>query len=252
VIWVDDGKDGAADAMGSIDGGILDNGILGSSSGASFMRQIRGVAQGPATLEPVSEESIASHIPSILRRLRGDREQKNDLNAAHFSLPPRKAADRLMQKYWDYSHVIFPFLDRLQITKDYVAIWTGNEDPSVDNQVLHCTLNLVFAIACQFDATEKPSKQPDSSSMYFARSRALLSFDLLDVNYFPLVQALLLTTIYLQSTNMPQQCFQSISTAIWIAQAIGLHLPQTTCSIADAHDRELARRVWHGCILMDR
>ncbi|KAK4865055.1 hypothetical protein LT330_001678 [Penicillium expansum] len=51
---------------------------------------------------------------------------------------------------------------------------------------------------------------------------------------------------------MPQKSFRSIGTAIHIAQDLGLHLPATIESIKDSRERDLARRVWNGCIIMDR
>ncbi|KAI9924202.1 hypothetical protein MW887_007152 [Aspergillus wentii] len=51
---------------------------------------------------------------------------------------------------------------------------------------------------------------------------------------------------------MPQKSFRSIGMAIHVAQDLGLHLPATIESINDSRERDLACRVWNGCIIMDR
>ena len=98
-----------------------------------------------------------------------------------------------------------------------------------------------------------PAEEQDIlSNAYFARAQKLLCFNLLEIGHINLVQALLLIGQYLQSTDMPQQCFQCIGLAIWIAQDIGLHIPETCLALETQHDREIALRTWHGCLLMDR
>lgn len=40
--------------------------------------------------------------------------------------------------------------------------------------------------------------------------------------------------------------------AVRTAQSLGLHLPETSAEVEDERERELWRRVWYGCVLMDR
>jgi Fungal specific transcription factor domain len=245
-------EDRDLDAMGCVEGPALGSGLLGSSSGASFMRQIRKAAEGTDTPNQENARPRSNHVSTTLPRLRRRRGEENDLYDPAFVLPPKRIADHLFQVYWDYSDVIFPFLDRDEITRQYARLWAENEDLDVDEKIFYCTLNLMFALATQLDPTGKPEMQIKSASIYYERARTLLYFNLLDISHFEILQALLLAAQYLQSTNMPRQCFQSIGLAVWIAQDLGLHLPRTITSLTNPHDRELARRVWHGCILMDK
>ena len=66
-----------------------------------------------------------------------------------------------------------------------------------------------------------------------------------------LVQYLLLTSQYLQSTNHPHQTWMVVGSAIRTAQSVGLHLVETSAA-QELEDRELLRRIWYGCVLMDR
>lgn len=242
------------DAMGDVDSWGLRVGLLGTSSSASFMEQIHTAVDGRETLdgEHGTKGARSSHVST--RTLRRTPARKTNSHSADYVLPPRKTADRLMTIHWNYSHVIFPWLDRLQIMKCYEGLWTGNEDPDpyMDTQVFYGILNTIFAISYKLDPEVQPDEQEELSAVYFARAQKLLSFNILSIGLFELIPALLLTGQYLQSTNMPRECFQSIGLAIWIAQDMGLHLPDTSSSIEGQHEREMARRVWYGCILMDR
>lgn len=245
--------DSDGDAMGCVDNSALRAGLLGTSSGASFMHLVREVASdGSKTPDQGSKGAMAGHVSVTLRTVKHQAARNRDSRRTEFILPTRKTANYLMKVYWDYSHPIFPWLDKADVTKSYNLLWTGSEDPSVDEQVFHCTLNLIFAIACVLDPTGRAAELLDSSRIYYDRAKKLFSFDLLDFSYFPLLQAFLLMAQYLQSTKLPRKCFQSIGIAIWIAQDLGLHLPETTSSMKDLRERELARRVWHGCILLDK
>ena len=115
-----------------------------------------------------------------------------------------------------------------------------------------CTLNVVFALACQLSEFIPPENREGSAKVYFKRAQELLHLDLWDVGSAELIQCLLLMGQYLQSTNTPHRCWMVVGHAIRIAEGLGFHLPETSLSISSVHERELARIVWHGCVLMDR
>jgi hypothetical protein len=54
---------------------------------------------------------------------------------------------------------------------------------------------------------------------------------------------------FLQSTNRPNRCWNVVGMAIRIAQGLGLHVESTG---GDLVERETRRRIWWGCVLMDR
>jgi hypothetical protein len=240
------------DAMGCVDNRALNAGLLGTSSGASFMRHIRDFADSSSTRDRGSKGAMAGHVSARLRSLKHQSKRRRDSHSSEFILPTRKIADHLMKIYWDYSYPIFPWPDKSETTKSYELLWRGDEDPLVDEQIFHCTLNLIFALGCVLDPAGRHTEQSKLSKVYFDRASELFAFDLLDFSYFSLIQTFLLMAQYLQSTKLPRKCFQSIGLAIWIAQDLGLHLPETTSSMEDVREREIARRIWHGCILVDR
>ena len=132
----------------------------------------------------------------------------------------------------------------------YEALWSGQE--STSDPRFHCILNTAFALACQLNGLIAPESREACSVVFFNRAKTLLQFDILEVGSFELVQALLLMSQYLQSTNSPSRCWIVAGLAIRIAQGLGLHQDAIVMTMPSQRDREMARRVWHGCILMDR
>jgi len=87
---------------------------------------------------------------------------------------------------------------------------------------------------------------------YFLRSQKLLQLNVLELNRLDLLYALLLLTQWFQSVNDVRQCRSLIGQCILIAHNLGLQLPGRIESLPSQRQREIARRAWHGCILMDR
>lgn len=241
-----------ADAMGCVGDWALRIGLLGSSSGASFLQHVQQVADGVESPNQSRLGTGPTHVPQTLQSLGTQGEIRQETLMTHFVLPPRKIADYLLGVYWEYSQSVFPILNKLEFDKLYLQLWTGSEQAIPDEQVFYCKLNLMFAMACKLDPKGAPQDSTKSAEVFFERARSLSKFDLLEISRFPLIQVSLLMAQYLQSTNMPRQCIQSIALAAWIAQDIGLHLPSTTSSLTDPHERELAKRIWQCCILFDR
>lgn len=243
------------DGMGNVDPWALKVGLLGASSSASFMRSISKVVDGTTTPihDKLAQRISSSHASG--KELYRKRTRGASTDSAEYVLPARKVADRLLDIHWNLSQVIFPWLDRLRFMRWYESLWTqhdGPEDPYLDEQICFCMLNTIFAMSYKLDPAVSAEEQDNLSNAYFERAQKLLCFNLLDIGHINLVQALLLIGQYLQSTNMPQKCFQCVGLAIWIAQDIGLHITETCLALETQHDREIALRTWHGCLLMDR
>jgi hypothetical protein len=169
-----------------------------------------------------------------------------------FAIPPRKVADNLLALYWDYVDSAYPWLDRSLIERAYESLWIKDGEQSMNERALHCILNLMFATACVAFQGQTPLSRHQSSTVFFDRAQELMSYELMNVYNFEIIQILLLTAVYLQHQKSPQKSFRNIGMAIHIAQELGLHIPETTEAMDDSHERDLARRVWNGCVLMDR
>lgn len=188
---------------------------------------------------------------------------------ASLVLPRRREADRLIDLYWRYVDPLYPFLDRQTWVPSYEALFAGDvgdspSDSSVDDRVFVSTLNVIFALSTQLSEGFPSQQQLDSSQqqqlakqrerqcqIYFSRAQTTLQSCMWETGTLETVQFLLLASQYLQSTNNPHQTWMVVGSTIRTAQSLGLHLPETAMDIQD-HQRELRRRLWHGCVLMDR
>ena len=97
-----------------------------------------------------------------------------------------------------------------------------------------------------------PREREASTGKFFDRAQDLLNLDLWGVGSVDLVQCLLLMGQYLQSINSLHQCWTVGGLATRVAEGLGLHLPETSGKLPDIRQREHLRRLWHGCILLDR
>ncbi|KAL5001359.1 fungal-specific transcription factor domain-containing protein [Aspergillus recurvatus] len=240
--------DGVNAMMGSVEEQPSQE-FFGSSSAASFMRQIKTAVDKRVSSpsRPTSEFFAESCPRSSLISLQKERQ-----SAIHdYVLPPRKTADNLMNVYWHYVFPLYPLVDSIHLREEYSRIWTG--DPlHCDENMLMCTFNVIFALACQLADFIVPEEREASAAAFFSRAKDLLHFNLWDSGSAALIQCLLLMAQYLQSTNSAHQCWIVTGLAVRNAQSMGLHLPQTIACLHSPQEQQLARKIWHGCVLMDR
>jgi hypothetical protein len=266
------------------------NDYFGPSSAVGFMSQVQCAVSSTGDGSPGTEvqEEIASsthsrttnpsevcempsyqamHPPSTTRF-----RAKQFLDAAEYSIPPRREADILVESYLNGVHSLYPFLHRASFIQRYLQIWEPERKSSsknrsqstTDDRLFYCQLNAVFALGSHFSPFLNAYEKISTSKVFHDRSRRLLGFDLLARGSIELVQTLLLMAQYLQSTEMSGLCWNVVGLAIRVAQSIGLHLSPSDST--DGHatrsrfgafestsqiDIEMRRRVWGGCITLD-
>ncbi|RAL15901.1 Zn(II)2Cys6 transcription factor [Aspergillus homomorphus CBS 101889] len=234
--------------------GVVPTGSLfGASSGAHLLHDV-GSETGRTDTPESRRQDRSLVLPKALKHLpklqkQSPRKEPPDLQ---FAIPPRKQADNLLGLYWDYVDSAYPWLDRPSIESAYETLWVKDGELAMNETVLHCLLNLMFATSCVASQGEPPLVRYQSSVVFFDRAQALMSYQLMDLYNFEIIQILLLTAVYLQHEKEPQKCFRIIGTAIHIAQELGLHIPETTEAMENSKERDLARQVWNGCVIMDR
>lgn len=168
-----------------------------------------------------------------------------------YVLPTRRRADSLVSTYWRHVYVLYPYLDKLEIQGDYERLWKSEDNGSVtDERSFMCLLNAMFALASQFDEISPMEERPRSGHIFYTRARELL--DTVDSGTIRSVQSFLILGQYFQSSNEPHSCWVFVGLAVRTAQSLGLNWPETSEQCTDVKTRELLRKVWHGCVLMDR
>ncbi|KAJ6000984.1 hypothetical protein N7481_001393 [Penicillium waksmanii] len=225
--------------------------LIDASTGAQFVRQIQSAAAGTPPTRQETRRWSTGNGHGTLPRLPPLTENK-EFYEALFVLPTRKVADDLFQDYWEHVDPIFPWLDRETITAGYYSLWSTGTDMTMNEKALHCLLNLIFATACKIGSPDEANAHTQSASLFYGRAKLLMSFNLMEMRHLEIIQILLLSAVYLQHTNFSEAFLQNISLAIHIAQTLDLHSREFTELLADSNDRELARRLWFGCIILDR
>ena len=221
--------------------------MFSDSSATGFMNQIKSVINqrlSPPDVERGSQAVRASSRPPLSSH--PSKHQNFD-----YILPSRQRADHLLDSYWRLVHTLYPFLDTDEVLSTYRRLWTG-ESLGEDGPTFLCLLNVIFSITCILDPSIKPEERVSSADVFYQRARELLDFDLMQRQSILTAQCFLVLGQYLQSTNDPQQCWIFVGLAIRIAQSIGLDLPSTSANAQTPQQRDHLRKVWHGCVLMDR
>lgn len=232
----------AVDGMGNIGTGE-DSYAEGSSSAASFVNQIK---------EAVASRLSLDQYQNVRTPWKGLRMHEfRNLTAEVYVLPSRRTADRMLEVYWDQVHILYPLIHRPTFLQEYQRVWTGEKE-STGEYLIYCILNTIFAIICQLQRRISPEEKGGDGEVYFRRATKLLHLDVIANGSLELVQALLLMGQYLQGTELPHSCWMVIGLAIRTAQGLGLHLPPTSANLGRQQEREIVRRLWHGCVFMDR
>lgn len=143
-----------------------------------------------------------------------------------------------------------PFLDKSQMDADYQNIRDGT--PTImDQPTFLSILNTIFALSCQNNHSIPITERDSMASGFYARARSTIHH-----NYhapsLASVQSYLLRAQYLQCTDNHHQFWIVSGLAARTAVSLGLHLPETSERAPADQYRELSRRVWHGCVMLDR
>lgn len=228
--------------------------LYGTSSTIAFSSSIHKATHEEG---PPSELSSTSNSPdqaeSRSRGLHG-LETTGPCDQGAYLLPPRHIADEYLRCYWEFMHPLFPVIHRSSFHQWYQQIWQPVDvtiiNSELDQTVMYSTLNVMLALGCRFSTVNSPRDRSDSADGFYRRSRKLLTFDILDSMHLTLVQLLLLTGIYLQSTKYADRCWNVIGLAIRVSYGLGLH--EEASPPKSQRHAEIRRRVWHTCVLLDR
>lgn len=223
-------------------------GFFGTSSAATFMQTVKKTVQQKVGGMTLSEQPRSTLLNPSMRPpgsgLRGAKQRSME-----YVLPSRRRADALLTAYWQYVHVLYPYLDKKQIEDDFESLWKA-DGSIVDERSFMCLLNIIFALASQIDISTPIPERGRLANDFFTRATELL--DVIDTGSVRSVESFLMLGQYFQSTSEPHPCWVYIGLAIRTAQSLGLHLAETTERINDVRVQQRLRKLWHGCILMDR
>lgn len=240
-------------------------GLYGASSTIAFVQFFNHEAgrQTVAAVDPASEAPEGCPDSRNVRYVRPSNppipETIRDKDPSAALFPSRQTADDLTRCFWEFVHPVFPVLHKTSFMERYARIWSAagteiHSGPSseLDEAVFTSTLNIVFALGCRLSEAVPTAHRASLAQSFYQRSRAIYRFEMLDSASLPLVQMLLLTGIYLQSNHQANRCWNVIGLAIRAAQSLGLHVEAAENPPRTQKCREMRRRVWHLCLILDK
>lgn len=242
----------------------------GNSSAASFMRLARDSVPIRSYLQALRQ--VDHNTPTTLNRDMGLWQDMNTtatpsgFQISDFSLPPRPLADHLLDCYWERIYCLYPFFHRPSFEQAYENLWGsakwpkpelpdlniglgGSFDSGTQSIVFHTALNAIFALSCHFSDIPAGERETAAYS-FFLRAKRFVGLDLLDTGTIGVVQTFLIVALLLQSTPYTDRCWNAIGLACRVGQGLGLHETTTQKSITPL-EKEIRRRTWHGCVMMD-
>ncbi|KAF4463549.1 fungal trans domain containing protein [Fusarium albosuccineum] len=229
--------------------------LYGPSSTIAFVQFAHKQTARPdetTSLEPELEQQPDDQPTSIAIP-----EAIRDKDPAASVFPPRRTTDDFIRCFWEFVHPVFPVLHKTSFMKKYGLLWSAEESEmpnpraEMDDAIFSSTLNLVLAIGCKFSESVPASNRASLAQTFYQRSRSIYRFEVLDSMSLPQVQMLLLTGVYLQSTQQATRCWNVIGMAIRVAQSVGLHVESPNQKQSQM-SREMRRRVWHTCLVLDK
>uniref|UniRef100_A0A0B7JZM6 Xylanolytic transcriptional activator regulatory domain-containing protein n=2 Tax=Bionectria ochroleuca TaxID=29856 RepID=A0A0B7JZM6_BIOOC len=239
-----------ADAMTGISGDPSSNiEFFGGSSAVSFMRQINSIIDTRLGHSQAGIAETDGYPP--YKRQKASQNDEPFVNTFEYVLPQRNLADSLLRDYYDLVWVILPVHDWTIFREAYNSVWLGNPG-SISEHDFHCMLNVAFALGSQFSRNIHPRQRRDIGQKFWDRAQALFNPYLHFEASLERVQCLLMMGLFLQSTCESHQCWMTIGSAVRMAQSLGLHLSSSSKDNDGARKVQIARRVWHGCVFMDR
>jgi hypothetical protein len=257
-------KSSDVDAMGAASSfghpRLSKDSYFGYSSTSTLMEQVlKAIGDGNDSSEAVSStSSLPIGIDNALF-------EADFAGPENFSLFPRPVTDFLLNRYWDKVYTLYPFIHKPTFMQSYERLWHANARIAPDNSALglgesrsagplsfvfHCGLNAMLILGLQF--TDLPAAEKDSLTFQcLQKCKNLLKVDLFNEGSLAVLQTTLLLAHYFQSTTSPNKCWNIVGISCRIAQSLGLHVDGIRPTKFPPIERELRRRVWYSCVMLD-
>lgn len=144
---IPDGTGSREPPVRAIIGATLDEGsnegYFGSLSAGTFLQSLNKWVQkkiSGTSEQPASRRHFRAHpLPSS-----GHNVVQSE--PVEYVLPSRRLGGILMSCYWGHIHVLYPYLDKMQIEEDYEKLWKADSSITDEKSFL-CLINAVFALS---------------------------------------------------------------------------------------------------------
>ncbi|GAB1196395.1 hypothetical protein APSETT444_005665 [Aspergillus pseudonomiae] len=156
-------------------------------------------------------------------------------------------ADHLVLSYLTREYANLPILDLLQFQSAYESTRT-EQDIAATSSSFHGILNTIFGLS-GLSATDVNDEDVTS---FFNRGQRMSRDMETSGSLCERIQSFILQSQYLYAIGNSRLAWMFIGFAIRTAQVLGLHLKTGGHDARGRRDRELARRLWHSAMILER
>ncbi|KAL7950094.1 fungal-specific transcription factor domain-containing protein [Trichoderma barbatum] len=233
--------------------------FFGGSSNINFTRLLLSAINAlrkSARYEPASVDKEYNLDESNMAR--ASRSSANpgaaspdSLPSSMTSLPSSEEMDSLLDIYFDTAGVVFPFIHEPTMREIYAkgkaSGWTRVRRTWLG------TLNMIFAMASNFDRDTLPSAQKrlERSNVFFKRATELCGELSKHAISLEIIHYLLLVVIHCLGSQRTVQAWNIYGLLVRSATALGLHSASAREAL-DAYQAEYRRRTWMIIYCLDK
>jgi hypothetical protein len=169
-------------------------------------------------------------------------------------LPPKQLADSLLDAYFARVHRLYPFVHEQTFRLEYERVYLRQDSEGLADcrPVSIALLFMVFAHGAEFCKSTSDIEAVGLAAGFVDRAKRIVFAQIFRQESLELVQSLLLMCQYLQSTLELNQCWSLVGLMIRTAISLGLHFNPTATEDLTTIDKEVRKRVWWGCFMVDR
>ncbi|VUC26112.1 unnamed protein product [Clonostachys rosea] len=258
-----DSAEDSIDGMGAIKfTDEEDWGYFGPSSNIAFLRHISlGMARignwQEAFPSPSNQAREVSGGMSVSRPHQADDEaaERRQYHARGgvniYALPSEARTWSLIREYFQKTGQLLPFIHEEWFCATYFEMKRSNF--TMARRTWLGLLNIILAMAATLfvESNMSAEERIEESDVYYQRANGLCDKESRRNISVELVQYLLILGQYLQGTQKSVQAWTVHGLAITTAFQLGLHSPKTNKQFPPL-ESEIRKRVWFGCILLDR
>lgn len=169
-----------------------------------------------------------------------------------YALPSEARTWSLIREYFQKTGRLLPYVHEATFCATYFALKTSNFTSARRTWLGLLNIILAMATTLHVDTSVSAERRIAESDVYYQRANALCDDKEARRNMsLELVQYLLVLGQYLQGTQKSVQAWTVHGLAITTALQLGLQSPKMNRAFPPL-ECEIRKRVWFGCILLDR
>ncbi|KIW18541.1 hypothetical protein PV08_02829 [Exophiala spinifera] len=239
-----------------------DSGYYGPSSNIAFIQSINLAITRADHLSPRSSVSfsrvrINTGLSVSRRRYVQDKVAQNGAivsqgSVSIYALPSEARTWSLIGQYFSKSGQLLPLIHEESFREAYFQMKQNNF--TMARRTWLGLLNIMLALATMIsnEGHQSAVERIKESDVYYQRAQGLCDRESSHTSSIELeVQYLLILGQYLQSTQKSVQAWTVHGLAITLALQLGLHSSRTNQEFSSL-ESEIRKRVWYGCVLLDR